>query len=150
MIKLIRTDSQNNDFIGLVKLLDSELAVRDGDEHGFYAQYNKIDTLKQVVVAFINEIPMGCGAIQHYDKSTMEVKRMFTAPQSRGKGVASAILSELEKWTAELGYKHCILETGIRQPEAIGLYTKCGYKLIPNYGQYGDVADSRCFQKTIP
>jgi len=149
MIKLIRTDSRNKEFIGLVKLLDAELAIRDGDEHGFYAQYNKIDTLKQVVVAFIKEIPVGCGAIKHYDDSIMEVKRMYTAPQSRGKGVASAILSELEKWTAELGYKHCILETGIRQPEAIGLYSKYGYKLIPNYGQYADVADSRCFQKTI-
>jgi len=148
-MRLIRTDSANKDFIDLVKLLDVDLAIRDGDDHSFYAQFNKIKAIKHVVVAYENEIPLGCGAMKQYSHQTTEIKRMFTSPQSRGKGVATMVLSELEKWAAELYYEKCILETGIRQPEAIGLYKKNGYKLIPNYGQYAAVKDSRCFEKVI-
>ncbi len=148
-MKLVRSDSNNNYFVELVKLLDTDLAIRDGDDHTFYAQFNNIDTIKYVVIAFENEIPVGCGAIKEFDQTTMEVKRMFTTPNNRGKGIASLILSELEKWAAELSYKKCVLETGIKQPEAIALYQKNGYKLIPNYGQYATVEDSRCFEKLL-
>lgn len=149
MIKLIRTDSENNNFIELVKHLDADLAKRDGDDHSFYAQFNKIDKLKYVVVAYENDIPKGCGAIKEFDQNTMEVKRMYTLPKSRGKGIAGLVLSELETWAAELKYQKCVLETGIKQPEAIALYVKCGYKLISNYGQYAGVENSRCFEKTV-
>jgi GNAT superfamily N-acetyltransferase len=79
----------------------------------------------------------------------MEVKRMYTAEEARSKGIASMILAELEKWAAELNYAKCILETGLRQPEAIALYIKNGYKTIPNYGQYAGIENSVCFMKTI-
>ena len=149
MIKILRTDSENKDFIELVKHLDSDLAERNGDAHSFYAQFNKIDKIKHVVVAYENEQPLGCGAIKEFDKKTMEIKRMYTSPQSRGKGIASMVLSELEKWATELFYEKCILETGVKQPEAIGLYKKNEYRLIPNYGQYTEVEDSRCFEKQM-
>jgi len=74
---------------------------------------------------------------------------MYTLPDSRGKGVASLILAELERWAAELSYGKCVLETGKRQPEAIGLYKKRGYQLIPNYGQYTGVENSVCFEKVL-
>lgn len=79
----------------------------------------------------------------------MEVKRMFVSPDQRGKGIASIVLVELEKWAAELKYNKCILETGIRQPEAISLYKKNNYKLIENYGQYINVTSSVCFEKEL-
>lgn len=79
----------------------------------------------------------------------MEVKRMFTMPEARGKGLASQILNELENWARELGYKTCVLETGIRQPEAIALYQKKGYEKTNNYGQYAGVANSVCFKKEL-
>lgn len=148
-MKLLRTNSKNKDFIEFVKLLDIDLAIRDGDEHSFYDQFNKIDQIKYVVIAYENKIPLGCGAIKKFDKKTMEIKRMYTSPQSRGKGIASIILSELEKWTIELSYEKCILETGVKQHEAIGLYKKNKYKLIPNYGQYIDAENSKCFEKVI-
>jgi GNAT superfamily N-acetyltransferase len=74
---------------------------------------------------------------------------MYTLPESRGKGIASKVLTELETWAAELSYEKCILETGKKQPEAIGLYKKNGYKIIPNYGQYAEVENSVCFEKHI-
>ena len=149
MITIKRTDSEDEDFIQLVTLLDADLRIRDGEEHGFYAQFNKIDQIKHVVVAYRKEKPVGCGAIKPYDKITMEVKRMFVLSELRGVGIASKILIDLEHWAAELGYTKCILETGIKQPEAIALYTKNRYRRIPNYGQYEGVDNSVCFRKQL-
>ena len=149
MIKIVRTSSENKDFIDLVKLLDADLAERDGDDHAFYHQFNKIDVIKHVVVLYDNQKPIGCGAIKEFDVTAMEVKRMYTIPESRGKGIATKILLELEKWTEELSYEKCVLETGKRQQEAIQLYTKSGYKMIPNYGQYVGIENSVCFEKSF-
>ncbi len=149
MFSLTRTDSDNPDFIQLVKHLDADLAERDGQEHAFYAQFNKIDKIKHVVVAYANNAPVGCGAIKEYTPTTMEVKRMYTAPPSRGQGVASQVLAELEAWAKELGYARCVLETGKKQPEAIALYHRAGYKIIPNYGQYAEIENSVCFEKAL-
>ena len=149
MIKLIRTNAQNYDFVALVKDLDAELTVRDGCDHEFYDQYNKIDMINHVVIGYRHEMPVACGAFKEHEPSVAEIKRMFTNPAYRGKGFASEILKELETWAFELNYNKCILETSIRLPEAIGLYQKHGYRLIPNYGQYMDAADSRCFEKQL-
>lgn len=149
MIKLIRTNSENKEFQKLVLLLDKDLKVRDGDEHAFFAQYNKIDSIKYVVVALIDNNAVGCGAVKYYAEKTMEVKRMFVLEEMRGQGIASVILKELEKWCLELQYEKCILETGIKQPEAIQLYKKNSYQLIPNFGQYAAVQSSVCFEKKL-
>jgi len=149
MIKLRRTNAKNQNFTALVNRLDSELAIRDGDDHAFYNQFNSISMIKYAIVAYENEIPIGCGAIKMFDSETMEVKRMFVAPEYRGKGIAHKILNELELWTIELGYYRCVLETGINQPEALALYHKSGYKRIPNYGQYEHVESSFCFEKRL-
>ena len=149
MINLIRTDSDNPDFIGLVQDLDADLAERDGTEHSFYDQFNKIARIKYVVVAYEDGKPVSCGAIKEYDPGTVEIKRMYTLPESRGKGIASQVLAALELWAAELSYNKCILETGKRQPEAIGLYQKNGYQLIPNFGQYAGIENSVCFEKKL-
>jgi len=97
MINVIRTNSDNPDFISLVKLLDADLAKRDGEEHPFYAQFNKIDKIKYVVVAYLNGKRVGCGAIKEYTPDTLEIKRMYTLPESRGRGIATKVLIELEK-----------------------------------------------------
>lgn len=149
MISIIRTASDHPDFVSLVKALDADLAFRDGEETAFYSQYNKIDSIKHAIVAAIDGQAVGCGAIKQFDPKTMEVKRMYTPPEMRGHGIASRVLAELEQWAAELGYSRCVLETGKRQPEAIGLYKKCGYTIIPNYGQYIGIENSVCFEKGL-
>ena len=149
MITTIRTDASHADFIALVKALDADLANRDGRDHSFYDQFNKIDAIKYAVVAYENGKPVSCGAIKEYTPGIMEVKRMYTVPEHRGKGIAAVVLKELELWAKELGYKTCILETGKRQPEAIRLYEKNGYTYIPNYGQYSGVDNSVCFEKQL-
>ena len=149
MIKIIRTDSKNNDFSGLVTKLDAYLKITDGDEHEFYNQYNSIAILEHVVVAYVNNHPVGCGAFKRFGDSSVEIKRMYTIPETRGQGIASKILNHLENWAKELNFTSCVLETGIRQKEAVQFYKKNNYKIIPNYGQYSNMDNSLCFEKLI-
>jgi len=149
MIQLLRTTSANKDFIQLTNELDAFLRIHDGEAHSFYSHYNKIDTLKFVVVACLDAVPVGCGAIKHFTDVAMEVKRMYVLPTKRNEGIATVLLKDLENWTTELKYKKCLIETGSRLPEAIQLYKKNGYQLIPNYGQYIGVDDSLCFEKVL-
>jgi putative acetyltransferase len=149
MISLVRTDSSDPAFMGLVMLLDTELAIVDGTDHAFYSQFNKIDKIRHVVVVYDKNEPVGCGAIKEFGENMMEVKRMYVTPDKRSKGIASLMLSELEKWAVELNCHSCILETGLRQPDAIRLYTRNGYLRIANYGQYIGVENSVCFEKKL-
>lgn len=149
MITCKRTNSEDKDFLSLVKELDLDLSIRDGDDRVFYNQFNKLDKIKHVIVAYEGNMPVGCGAVKEYSDDTIEVKRMFVPLSMRGNGIASLVLTELEKWAQELHYAKCILETGKRQPEAIALYKKNGYEIIPNYGQYENIENSVCFEKIL-
>ncbi|MEO7446307.1 MAG: GNAT family N-acetyltransferase [Ferruginibacter sp.] len=149
MLTYTRTDSHNNNFISLVAFLDAELAIRDGEDHAFYNQFNKLNNINHVIVAYEDDDAVACGAMKPISGEAMEIKRMYTLPGYRGKGIAATLLSRLEKWATSLGYKKCILETGIRQPEAIALYEKMEYKRITNYGQYAGIETSLCFGKVL-
>lgn len=149
MTSIRRTDSDDPDFISLVRFLDADLAERDGDDHSFYAQFNKIDKIRHAVVAYDDGQAVGCGAIKVFSPEAMEVKRMYVLPECRKKGIARQVLAELEKWASELSYKKCVLETGKKQPEAIALYLRSGYHRIANYGQYAGIANSMCFEKEV-
>ena len=149
MLRLFRTDSSHPDYRELVALLDDDLKIRDGDDHAFFAQYNKSDEIRNVVLCYANDSAAGCGAFKYYDTGIVEIKRMFVRPEFRRQHIAATVLSELEKWASELNYSGCVLETGKKQPEAIALYQKSGYTLIPNYGPYVKVATSVCMQKKI-
>ena len=149
MVNFIRTTSENADFQNLVNQLDKDLSIRDGDEHSFYAQFNKIQNLHNVILCYIDDKPVGCGAFKEYEQTAVEIKRMFVEPAFRGRGIGLGILNELELWAAELNYAACILETGKKQPEAIHLYQKAGYAIIKNYGQYENVENSVCMKKDL-
>lgn len=148
-IRVIRTNSANPNFRELVHLLDQDLAIRDGEEHAFYATYNTLDNIAHVVVAYLDDRAVGCGAFKKYADQVVEIKRMFVRPEYRGKGIAGEVLKTLEDWAIQLGFGEAILETGKKQPEAIRLYQKNGYSLIPNYGQYEGVENSVCMSRRL-
>jgi putative acetyltransferase len=148
-IKLIRTNSDNADFQRLIVELDAHLEIINGMKHAFYSQFNTIDKIHHVVVAYTDDIAVGCGAIKKYTTGTVEVKRMFVKPEYRGHGIAGRVLHELERWAVELNCATCILETGTKLSEAIGLYKKHGYGVTENYPPYVGSVDSVCFRKEI-
>ncbi|WP_419489085.1 GNAT family N-acetyltransferase [Chryseobacterium bernardetii] len=144
-----RTDSHSSDFKNLVKSLDVTLAHHNGDNDDFFAQFNKIDTIKNCIVAYIDEVPAACGAFKELSEDTVEIKRMFTNPEFRKRGLGSSIVGELENWAKELGYKKAVLETSKDLTNAISVYEKSGFQRIPNYGQYVGVDSSVCFEKRL-
>lgn len=155
-IILKRTNSENTDFQSLVQALNKDLAIRNGDKetNDFFVQFNQIDQLNHVVVAYKDNELVGCGAMKEYTddvftEKTMEIKRMFVPVSARGLGIATKVLQELERWASELDYARCILETGDVMPEAIALYKKCEFQVIQNYGQYANVDSSLCFEKVL-
>lgn len=145
-----RTNSSDKDFQLLVERLNKYLLQQYGGLQDFYSQFNKIDNIPNVLLAYVDNEPAGCGCFKKFDESSVEVKRMFVADEHRGKGIGAAILTELEKWATELGNTTIVLEHGNRQPEASNLYERMGYTVIPNYGQYiGMEETSICRKKMI-
>lgn len=150
MFTLNRTDSNDPDFHWLVEKLNKDLLDRYGELQVYYNRFNIIDNIPNVVVAYVNDKPVGCGCFKRFDECTVEIKRMFVDEDARGKGIASSILCELEKWAAELGNTAVVLEMGNKQPEAAILYRKQGYEITPNYGQYiGMEETSICMKKEL-
>ena len=148
-ILIKRVTNVNADFKNLVALLDQSLAITDGDEHGFYDQYNGLEEIHHAVVAYLNRIPVACGALKKWSTTAVEIKRMYTLPEYRGRGLGSQIIAHLANWTKELGYTRMVLETGKRQPDAIALYEKNGFVRIPNYEPYAGMENSVCFEKVL-
>jgi GNAT superfamily N-acetyltransferase len=92
---------------------------------------------------------VGGGAIRRRDDERAELKRMYVRPAARARGLSRLILGELEATAARSGYRALVLETGLRQPEAMRLYESSGYTRIPNYGYYKDSDLSVCYGKTL-
>jgi GNAT superfamily N-acetyltransferase len=150
MIIVKRTNSDNVDFQKLVNELDVDLGVYYKEEQSFYGKLNNIEKIKYTIVAYDEEEkPVGCGGIKQFSKNEIEIKRMYVPPTYRGKGIATIVLNELEKWSKELKFKKSILETLKEKPYAIGFYKKNGYKIIPNFGEYIKAKNSVCFEKEL-
>lgn len=147
-MKLLKTNSNHPDFQKLTQLFDDYLVEIDGDEKDFFAQYNQI-YIDNVILCYEDEIAVGCGAFKEYEPTVAEIKRMFVLPEKRGKGIASIVLNALEIWAKENDFQQAILETSNQLTNAISLYKKSGYEIIPNYGQYIDVESSVCMKKIL-
>lgn len=148
-LKTKRTNAKDQDFINLVKELDAFLSIRNGESDVFYSQFNGLEDLRHAIVLYLDNQPIGCGAIKKHDANSVEVKRMYVRQQLQGQHLGLTILTALEVWAKELGNTRCVLETGTMLPEAIRFYEKNNYKRIPNYGQYIGVIESVCFDKML-
>ncbi|NRB49506.1 MAG: GNAT family N-acetyltransferase [Saprospiraceae bacterium] len=148
-LELRRTDAKDPAFRALVQQLDADLDDRYGDQQDFYGQFNALDAIKQVVVAYQGEAAVACGAIKAFDEQSMEVKRMYVQKAARGKGIATTLLLELEDWAKTLGYTSCVLQLADNQAEALALYLKNGYARTANFGQYIGDENSICMRKDL-
>ena len=101
------------------------------------------------LVAWVAGDAVGCGGIRQYDEATGEIKRMYTKPEARRRGISRVVLEALEARARAVGYTRLVLETGIRQPEAIALYESSGYASIEPYGFYKNAPGSRCYAKDL-
>lgn len=99
-------------------------------------------------VAYDGDEPVGCGGWRRHGADA-EIKRMFVVPAARGRGLARLLLAALEESISAAGIGRVVLESGGKQPEAVGLYLSSGYAPIPGYGYYGCHPSSRSFGKDL-
>lgn len=151
MLKFVYTDGCNSDFIELCHGLDNFLNELVGGEknRAEYIPYNKLDDIHDVIVAYVDDIPVGGASFKKYNEECAEVKRVFIKEEYRGRGISEALMERLENVAKEQGYSYLILESGEPLVAAMSLYRKIGYKVIPNYGQYKDMPDSVCMKKKL-
>jgi putative acetyltransferase len=148
-ITLKRTTSSDTSFRTLVTELDADLRFRNGDMMDIYDQHNIIEKIDTVVIAYLNDKPVGCGCFKIFDPEAVEIKRMFVQPDARGNGLSKLVLNELETWARDLNFKYAVLESASKQAEAHSLYQKSGYERIENYGPYINMPYSFCFRKVL-
>jgi len=146
---IMRTSNTHRDFLTLTRELDAELKWIYGSLQAVYDQHNVIDPIDTAMVGYVDGEPVTCGCFKTIDTERVEIKRLYVKPNFRRKGFSSEVLQALEAWAVELGYAATLLETGKRQPEAIGLYRKFGYQIIANYGPYRGMENSLCMQKLL-
>ena len=133
----------------LVAELSRRYADRSDDEASSFNPADVTVPRSIFLVATLDGEPVGCGALRPASDTVVEIKRMYVREQGRGKGVGRAVLAELERLAAEFGYATMILETGVRQPEAIALYTRHGFTPIANFGDYAENPLSVCYGKNL-
>ncbi len=102
------------------------------------------------LVAEIAGVPAGCGAWRVYPPGGVEIKRVYVEPAFRRKGLAQAIMAELERTAARAGHRTVVLNTGDRQPEAVALYADLGYVPVPGYGVYACSPGAVFLGKDLP
>jgi putative acetyltransferase len=149
MTKIIQRNWDHPDFRELISLLDGEFRERYGAVQDEYDRHNTTGPATTILVAYEDEKAVGCGAFRVFDEKTVEIKRMFVRKEYRGKGISKLILNRLEEIAADMGYSTAVLETGIKQQEAIALYKKSGYTQTEKYGPYANLEFSICMSKKI-
>jgi GNAT superfamily N-acetyltransferase len=148
-LKILNTDSKNSDFIKLIKLLDDDLNERYGEVQKQYYKHSKVDYINDGLIIYKDEVAVACEAFKEHNIDAIELKRIFVVKENRGQGLSKIIVSELEKLGRIKGYKYVLLETGIKQYEAINLYENTGYQIIENYKPYIGNTNSVCMKKNL-
>ncbi|MPZ85853.1 MAG: GNAT family N-acetyltransferase [Actinophytocola sp.] len=125
------------DAVALIAEVQREYVARYGEE-----DYTPIDPAEFAppnglfLVAYLDGVPVACGGWRVHGDAEAELKRMYVSPLARGKGLARAVLAELERTAFAAGNRRMVLETGTRQPEALALYASSGYVAVPRFGFY--------------
>ena len=146
-----RTNGSHPDFVENCRLLDIELEKKMGKEvQKDYLQYNHVlDQIHHAVIAYVNGVPAGSGALKQYDEKSIELKRVFVRPEYQMHGIGTALVSQLVMYAQELGFPKMILESGIQLKEAHHIYYKPGFERIENFGPFKGMENSLCMQKML-
>jgi GNAT superfamily N-acetyltransferase len=148
-VVLTREDFDGDVARPLLVALDAELDERytgEGIDPPEHAPVDYAPPRGTFLVAWRDGVPVGCGALKPGPFArTGEVKRMYVAPEARGRRIAERVLSALVEAARDLGHTRLVLETGIEQPEALRLYERQGWRPVASYGHYRDSPLSRCY-----
>lgn len=147
----VKTNGKDENFVKLCRKLDDQLNANVGEvtQKKQYDKFNGLEHIHDVFIVYEGDKAIGCGSYKAYDEESAELKRVFLDQCARGKGIAKELLRRLEADARINGFRYMVLETGAVLKDAIGLYTKSGYKVIPNYGPLTDLPQSICMRKKL-
>lgn len=148
-IKVVKTTSENSDFIFLIQTFDAYLWERYPELKKEYWGNNIIEFNSNVFIIYLDLKPVACGCFKKYNAASVELKRMFVLPEARGFGLAQLLIKGLEAEAKNQGFKVLVLETLYKQIEAINLYQKTGFRIVENYEPYVGLENSVCMSKSI-
>jgi GNAT superfamily N-acetyltransferase len=151
-IELRRSDLGSSVAQHLIGELNAELNGRYPEEGANFFRLDPHEVEEgrgAFYVAYLAGKPVGCGAVRRLDATTAEIKRMYVDPAGRGNGIGRRMVEQLEAEARRLGIKRLVLETGPRQPEALALYHRTGFREIPLFGEYIGSKFSVCMEKML-
>jgi GNAT superfamily N-acetyltransferase len=151
-IRIVREEITSATASGLILALNRELSARYAEEGATHFRLDPDEVAEErgaFLVAYADGGTLGCGAIRRIDPETAEIKRMYVVPEARGRGVGRMMLVALEAEARRLGVKRILLETGVRQLEALALYAQAGFTRIPAFGEYVGSPLSICMEKNL-
>ncbi|ALS36973.1 GNAT family N-acetyltransferase [Enterococcus rotai] len=149
-VKIERVATTHPDLLYLIQELNHFFNEEWGTEVAQgYQNHHNLAEMVCAVVAYDDQVAVGCGCWKLLDEQTPEIKRMYVQQTSRGNGAASEIIQALEADILEKGYQQAVLETGKDMTGAIRFYERHGYHIIPNYGEFIGDALCICMKKTI-
>jgi GNAT superfamily N-acetyltransferase len=151
-IRIVREEIAGAIASGLIRALNRELSETYPEEGATHFRLDPDEVAEErgaFLVAYAEGETIGCGAIRRIDPGTAEIKRMYVAPEARGRGVGRMVLEALEAEARRLGVKRIVLETGVRQLEALALYAQAGFTRIPAFGEYVGSPLSLCMEKEL-
>jgi GNAT superfamily N-acetyltransferase len=150
VLELVTRRIDDPEAAGLVDALLDDLAGRYGGRDAFHPEPDALAPPDGgFVVARLDGAPVGCGGFRRFADGVAEIKRMYVVPEARRRGIARAVLADLEARARALGYRSIQLETGTNQAEAMALYAESGYRPMVPYGHYRESPMSRCFEKDL-
>jgi GNAT superfamily N-acetyltransferase len=137
------------DAVALIAEVQQEYVVRYGDQDGTPVDPAEFAPPRGLfLVAYVDGTPAACGGWRAHE-TDVELKRMYVTPPFRGRGLARAVLAELERTARVAGFRRVILETGSKQPEAIALYESSGYLPVARFGYYADAPEAVHLGKVV-
>lgn len=151
MIKYIWTDGTHEDFQRFYRITEDYYSsiVGGADRRKSFMPYNISESIHDVVIAYADNEAIACAGLKRYSEQDAEVKRVWVEPAYRGNGLATAIMEQIERKAKEQGFGRTILQTREIMTEAVALYTKLGYRRIPNYPPYDKLEGAVCFARDI-
>ena len=114
-----------------------------------FAPYNISANITDVLIAYDGKAAVGCAGLKPYSETDAEVKRVWVEPAYRGHGIASRLMDEIEQKARQTGFRRVVLQTRPIMQDAVALYTKRGYALIPNYPPYDRLEGAVCYAKAL-
>lgn len=150
-IQLQSVSRDHPDFIQLSYELDTYLNIAIGAEskRKKYKQFNQLDTMNYVILAYDEEVPIGCAALRQYSENEIELKRVFVRENFRKQHIGSQMLAHLISYAQTLGYSRMLLETGEFLKASVKLYKQLGFEKIQNYGAYANIQESLCMARNL-